>query len=230
MSNTQHGYIPAYPGDTVVVHFDHRTEGPREAEILETRRRYGCVNNGHTKQKPLLKGRFLDTGEEQYFDNGYVQAVVKRSGKPRPRINIYQNDPDVQFCVSVHRSFWRGTLMHLAKLAMSKLPFDIERPIDFDRLNELYDRDRAGLISESRMHGLRIYKVKHDLFQRWVRKNYTQICLTVKELDVRETASITEMEAHYWRSVEAEWDEDEKRREDEDWEEMFGGDPPNEYF
>jgi len=231
-------YTRVSVGDTVMVYFEHmRDTQPREVEMLEGSRRYGLVNNGTTRQNPILRGRFLDTSVEEYFDNGFVQGVVRRSSAIHRKVNMYAKDPNVQYCVAVRRSIWEGTLGNLAVLALSKLPFEIDRPINHERLHELYNRQRAGIISKTCLYGSLVYEVKRDLFQRWIRKNYTQFCFTVKEITAEETQTEKVFEADYWQSVDTESEADERRHEDEEWEEMSGplpwdlplGDPGKDY-
>lgn len=142
---------------------------PSQLRKVEVVRRYGRK----TRQNPLLEGRF-------------------------PVVNIYAQER--AFVARMRRgSIWVGDLYSLTVLALSRLPFPIEREINPERLRRLFDHQRPGLIGNTDSGCY--YEVKSDQFQRWVRRYYTSLIFTAKEAAAIETAVNKKWEDEYWRGI-----------------------------
>ena len=179
-------------------------------KVVGVEKRYGLRNDGTIQPAPLLKV-ITEAGKEEQFDNGYVIAVLERNNRtPKPK-NIFretlERDPWLRESLRVKendvvkKGVLCGTLHYLVVPFLAKMNIPLERPLDEVKLRLLFLKQKPGLVSEI-YHG--ICYVNKKAFGKWVQKNALQICMTVSEMRIRETAENQDWE----REWEREWEQD----------------------
>jgi hypothetical protein len=182
-------------------------------EVIEVVRRYGTVDKGKTRQRPIIYLRGLKTGKIEFCDNGFVVEVIERRtlpvGLPENyfRNLVYEWDT---FYEKKGRGVWTGNLGNMIAAVMATLPMRLPRPTcDIDRLCELYMKQRAGFIGVPDFGDLEDLRddprvtVHIKPFRQWVRKNASRLMVTVTELEERATERETRYEQDYWNGLEA---------------------------
>ena len=189
-------------GDTVLLGDPRNIIGdyPKgEMTVIDVKRRYGAINDGTTKQYPLVALLDPETGKKHYFDNSYIVKVVSRgSGSKDLPKNIYRDilEEEQAFWRTTRKGTWSGRLEGLTRMALGYLPIELTRPIASARLKELYFKQCRGLIGRDCLGGIVVHKKP---FRRWVEQNVSRLIMTVAELERHETR-IRQMWEDDWRA------------------------------
>jgi hypothetical protein len=186
-------------------------------KVLEVVRRYGAVDKGKTRQRPVLRLRGLETGKLESCDNGFVVEVLERQTLPVGLPENYFRNLGYEwdtFYEKKGRGVWTGNLGYMIAVVMATLPMHLPRPTcDIERLCDLYMKQKAGFIEvpdfgdlEDLLDDPRV-TVHAKPFREWVRKNASRFMVTVAELEERatkrETESKTRFQEDYWNGLEA---------------------------
>lgn len=198
--------VVVFPGDTVVV-TGFSEKDSRTAVVLEVTKRYGKASGGRHAVAPLLSVKYAD-GETGYIDNGFVISVVKRSNAPHKKTNIYRTRRPMNSALVEHKGAVKkvGHLEILFELALSKLPYEIDREVDFKKLVATYKKDGSpGLVWFEDLVGFtqECHHVNWKRFTKWARKNYNRLLVTTKELHALETRKNNEYAKQYFQSLQA---------------------------
>jgi hypothetical protein len=197
---TRPKFISVSIGDTVEIFFRYHRQmaaGPFTCKVRRVNQRRGLTHNGTKQQAPLIDGIDLHSGQERYFDNTYVTRVIAQAKYKAPLTNIFKDwANDRAQLIERRKGYWVGTLESLAALALSTLPYELDRPIDHFRLQALYAKQPIGC-KQKRYHGSHfcLYTVDKHRFTNWVRQNHNRICMTVAEVTKMETRMETESES-----------------------------------
>lgn len=186
-------------GDVVRAYFDHSRETLVGKVTLVTER-YGRVNNGRTKSKPLITV-IGDSGKVCTFDNGFVVEVLEWAKIRIVRNNIYRGRKYNYLALTgERRGEWFGSLKYLAEKVISNMEIDYPREIDNDRLVELFNKQQPGLVERKQYSFVR---VNRKPFKAWVKRNVLRFMQTAKDLDRAWTRLNMSEEADYWAGVPA---------------------------
>lgn len=194
------GNFVVFPGDTVVVG-GFSENNPRTAEVVEVRKRYGKVSGGRHAVSPLLLVKYTD-GSAEYLDNAYVRSVTKRSTAPYKKTNIYKTRSSINSTSMEHKGAVKiGRLGILFEVALSKLPYEIDREVNYKKLVATYEKDGCpGLIWFEDPVGYR-HHVNWKPFIKWVRQNWSRLLVTTAELHALETRKNEQYAKEYFESL-----------------------------
>lgn len=197
------GCLRVRKGDLVRVYFHHYSdESQREVvgKVTEVTKRYGLINGGTTQQNPCIS-LLTAEGDEQYCDVSYVVEVLEKGQLGQCNKNVFAERwyPEGVELLSVKgkKSILCGSLLSLASFFLSKVTYiPLERPIDWQKLVELYEKqDAPGYIGRK---GEGVYYVRAKAFGKWVKRNAERICMTVAQIRAEQTQLNIESEKEYW--------------------------------
>ncbi|OGF70733.1 hypothetical protein A2930_01370 [Candidatus Giovannonibacteria bacterium RIFCSPLOWO2_01_FULL_45_34] len=177
-----------------------------EAFVTKVTTRYG--GHGRIQTAPLINAIFTGDEKETHFDNSYITKVISRAQRlPGPPENVVKKvvpEDSGRGIRSKHSGIWCGPLQTLAEHVLAGLEFHIPHFVHGDKLHDLYQKQRAGLVKKR--HG--VYWVRKKVFAKWVRANATKILWTTRELNVNETERNEDYARVYWADVKRETDEE----------------------
>jgi hypothetical protein len=180
--------VPVSVGDRVRAVFGHYFN-PEEREstglVLKVQRRYGHHGN-FERTAPLLYVKIDGKKEPLYFDQSFVVEVLEHyHGPQRPAENVFRDTTRsrVGYWHPLRRGIWQGNLIGLVCHVLGNHHAMITHPLDDDKLEKLFAKDRPGYIS----HDFGTIVVKAEPFKRWVKRNYSKFLSTTAELDASQT-------------------------------------------
>lgn len=206
------------PGFVVRAFFDHRREGDPKRNMIvrvtDVQKRYG------NPREPLVVGRDVETGEEEFFSVHFVTQILEipRRSVCRPPRNIFREQPLGFMVVTDQRGVTSGSLGVLAGAFLAESPLELDRPIDNSRLRTLYRKDGSpGFLGLEPWGGSEHIRVHKRAFRKWVLRNATAVLMTARAYDAEIDARNAEWEKQYWADVDAELDRDLDLDLDLDW-------------
>ncbi len=167
-------------GDILKFEFKHYpmsrpTERFVRGRVLGVTRRY-MPGDGD-----LIAYRNLDTGEVSYADQHYVTEIESHQVSPvRPPKNIYRQR---NFLLVERISVGKlsGNLVDLTSHCLAALTIELPRPIDLTRLEELFAKQKPGLVGYRWGQSWWLV-VREKPFRAWVRHNAYRFMATVAEM------------------------------------------------
>tara|TARA_Y100000310_G_scaffold340632_1_gene437133 strand:- start:1015 stop:1686 length:672 start_codon:yes stop_codon:yes gene_type:complete len=188
------GCLRVGKGDVVEVYIDY-AQKRFIGKITSVTQRFGLINGGTYSPGPFIRLLTLE-GEEEFCDVSLVVRVLERGLPGQRPENIYAEDVQPQerwvYSVRGRKSVLGGPLSSLAALFLAEMHICLERPIDSEKLHELYHSQ--GMPGCIRRDGLS-YCVRAKTFSKWVKTNAERILMTVAQTIKFETTRNLEWEA-----------------------------------
>lgn len=196
-------YIPVAKGDVVQLEKNFPPDADKcvfPALVINVEERYVLMDAGTRRLPPLIKVKNIFTGKIEHYDNLYVKSVIKKYCGPKAlprnvfRENITNNKR--RMILTEKRGIISGPLPELARIILSKFPFELNFQLNIYELLNLYEKQKAGLIERYFTWGFRVHRRP---FENWVRRNAYKICKTAGETLRENTKAQKKYEDEYWR-------------------------------
>ena len=124
-----------------------------------------------------------EDSQETYIEATDIVEVISHATIPLRPFNQHDVPYTPSDRFAINGGTFTGCLWEMAGYVLGHMPVFIDRLIDDERLNELFQKQLPGL---KKVHDFGRYTVNRKVFSRWVRKNWTKFLMTRQMLWERE--------------------------------------------
>ena len=151
-----------------------------------------------------------DKGEESGINCSWVTEVISHGTTTPKPINYFDGNQEDTY-LHYKRTMYCGSLISIVRNCMAKLPYRITRPIDWKKIEALFEKTRPGYVGGMKFGigdhvGYPIIKKKK--IQQWVAKNWHKFLRNEKEWNKAIQINNKKISDMYWKNIELEMERD----------------------
>lgn len=147
-------------------------------KVIDRRRTFTVKDVFLNRDAHHILSYINDDGEESYINVSHVVKIISASKIIPKRINYFRERSEVirgEEKYLSRGSNYVGPLRSIISLCLAKLSTEVSGPIDYDKLKELFDKSRPGLVKCHNVDypfDIALPIVNKKKIQKWVAKNY----------------------------------------------------------
>lgn len=207
--NTKSPIIPT-TGSVVKAYFDHS----KETVVVKVKKvELTSYNDFLVKGTVILiapaENSHMKIDKDKMFNCCFITEVLESDGRIDRKPTLYKPDEYPKEILTTKRNHYCGTLSRMTAHVLGGIHVQADRPIDFEKLQNLFYKQKPGLIGTVGFGNIVRYPlVRKGPFKKWVSKNYNKFLSTKKEFNasVRERQRIEEED--YFKDLEHEMMDD----------------------
>jgi len=138
-------------------------------------------------------------GKESSVNCSLVTEIIYHNNLiPKP-INYFDKYDEYNYIYHTKKKYC-GSLLSIAASCMSKLSYNIDRPLDPNKLYSLFEKSKPGLVGKTNYEGYPI--LRKDKIKTWAAKNWSKFLCDKKEWLAEIVRRNKEIADQYWEDVE----------------------------
>jgi len=155
--------------------------------------------------------KYYNEEEKVTFINCSLITEIIYYNKINPKPINYFKRYDEDIYLHYSKKTYCGPIPSIVSICMSKLPYNIDRPIDSEKLMVLFNKTKPGLIGKvsfglSDHPGFPI--IKKNKIKKWVVRNWNKFLINKNDWKKEIDQTNKEIADEYWADLEKEMEKD----------------------